>query len=69
MLRTLIPTISDDLRIAIGDRVATLTPTQGLHLAEDLARKAFRRVLTEEASLLGVPPSPRRSRKNSTSKA
>ncbi len=69
MLGALLPTITDDLRISIGDHVATLTPMQGLHLAEDLARKAFRRALTEEAGLFEAPPSPRRSRKHPTSKA
>ncbi len=69
MLGALLPTITDDLRITIGDHGMTLTPTQGLHLAEDLARKAFRRALTEEAGLLAVLPSPRAARKNSTSKA
>ena len=69
MLGALLPTISDDLRITIGNRVATLTPTQGLHLAEDLARKAFRRALTEEAALLDAQPAPRRARKNPAPKA
>ena len=61
MLGAPLLTITDDLRITIGDHVATLTPTQGLHLAEDLARKAFRRALTEEAGLAdALQPMPRR---------
>lgn len=52
MLGAPLLTITDDLRITIGDHGMTLTPTQGLHLAEDLARKAFRRALTEEAGLV-----------------
>ena len=69
MLGALLPTITDDLRISIGGHVTTLTPTQGLHLAEDLARKAFRRALTEEAALLDALPAPRRARKSPTPKA
>lgn len=46
-----LPTITDDLRIVFGNHVATLTPTQGLSFAEDLARKSFRRLLNEEADL------------------
>lgn len=51
MLRAPLPTITDDLRILLGNHAAPLTPTQGLHLAEDLARKSFRRLLNEEADL------------------
>lgn len=70
MLGALLPTITDDLRITIGGQVTTLTPTQGLHLAEDLARKAFRRALTEEAGLAdALQPVPPHSRKNPALKA
>lgn len=51
-----LPTITDDLRIMLGDHVATLTPTQGLCFAEDLARKAFRRALSEEADRAASAP-------------
>jgi hypothetical protein len=44
--------ISDDLVIAIGGAEQALSPRQGLALAERLARKAFRRVLAEEANRL-----------------
>lgn len=64
MLGAPLLTITDDLRITIGDHGTTLTPTQGLHLAEDLARKAFRRALTEEAGLADVLRSaPRRPKR------
>ena len=47
--------ISDDLCITIGGRRGvTLTPSQGLSLAEDLTRKAFRRAMTEEAAKAGI---------------
>ena len=55
MLRTLPLLISDDLRISIGGRHGiTLTPSQGLTVAEDLTRKAFRRAMTEEAEKAGL---------------
>lgn len=55
MLRSLPLAISDDLRITIGGRRGvTLTPSQGLTLAEDLTRKAFRRAMTEEAIKAGI---------------
>lgn len=44
--------ISSDLAVSIGDRRVALTPAQGLDLAEDLARKSFRRALAEEAGEL-----------------
>jgi hypothetical protein len=37
--------ISDDLRITVGTAEIRLSPAQGLDVAEDLARKSFRRVL------------------------
>lgn len=57
--------ITEDLRVSIGDRVASLTPTEGLKLAEQLARKSFRRALAEEAGL-DEPIPAARSRKRST---
>ncbi len=49
--------ITDDLRVVIGASTTQLSPSQGLHVAEMLARKSFRRALTEEAdiSLAGSP--------------
>jgi hypothetical protein len=41
--------VSDDLTIAIGRSTARLTPSQGLSLAERLARVSFRRACAEEA--------------------
>jgi len=41
--------ISDDLTLAIGAARITLSPRQGLELAEQLARKSFRRAMSEEA--------------------
>lgn len=60
-------TITDDLRIAIGGAAeVVLSPSQGLRAAEVLARKAFRRAMTEEAEALGATPAkvpkPRQSR-------
>lgn len=55
MLQTLPLVVSDDLRITIGGRRSgPLTPSQGLTLAEDLTRKAFRRAMTEEAERAGI---------------
>ncbi len=55
MLPTLPLLVSDDLCITIGRRRGvTLTPSQGLTLAEDLTRKAFRRAMTEEAIKAGI---------------
>lgn len=57
--------ISPALDIAIGAVTVQLTPRQGLALAEDLARKAFRAAMTEEAVRHGVPldvPAPRTRR-------
>ena len=42
--------ISDDLTIAIGGSTVRLSPAQGLSFSEELARKSFRRALTEEAA-------------------
>jgi len=44
--------ISDDLTIAIGGSKVRLSPSQGLSFSEELARKSFRRALTEEAVAL-----------------
>jgi len=41
--------VSDDLAIAIGGASVRLTPSEGLDLAEDIARKSFRRALDAEA--------------------
>jgi hypothetical protein len=50
--------VEADLGVCVGrERVAVLTPTQGLRLAEQLIRKATRRMMIEEA----VKP-PRRTR-------
>ena len=42
--------ITDDLVVRLGDAEVALSPRAGLRLAEDLARKSFRRVLDEEAA-------------------
>jgi hypothetical protein len=42
--------ISADLVIRVGCSEMALSPREGLELAEELARKAFRRVLEEEAA-------------------
>jgi len=43
--------VSTDLDISIGAARVTLSPSQGLDLAEEIARKSFRRALAEEAAL------------------
>ena len=49
--------VTEDLAISLGDgRAVALTPAQGLDLAEDLARKSFRRALAEEAGRLDAAP-------------
>ena len=56
--------VSTDLDVTIGGARVTLTPSQGLDLAEDLARKSFRRALAEEAALPSdrtLPPAARPS--------
>jgi hypothetical protein len=54
--------LRDDLTLVIGKAHATLTPTQGLRFSEELARKSFRRALTEEAEALSpeVADAPKR---------
>jgi hypothetical protein len=42
--------ISDDLIVRLGNAEITLSPRSGLELAEELARKSFRRALDEEAA-------------------
>jgi hypothetical protein len=59
MLNNLIR-VSGDLTIRIGDAAVRLSPREGLRLAENLARKSFRRVLAEEAGI-NPPPAVRRS--------
>lgn len=61
--------LADCLGLSIGKTSTRLSPAQGLRLAEQLARASFRAALTEEAALLEAPPSPRRARTNSTTKA
>jgi hypothetical protein len=51
--------VSGDLTVRIGDAAVRLSPREGLKLAENLARKSFRRVLAEEA--VKPPPVVRRS--------
>ncbi len=41
--------IGDDLTLTIGPGAVRVRPRAALRLAEDLARKAFRRILAEEA--------------------
>ena len=42
--------ISEDLDFRLAGASVRLTPSQGLDLAEQIARKAFRRALAEEAA-------------------
>lgn len=44
--------VSEDLVITVGNVAVRVTPRHGLRIAEDLARKAFRRILIEEAAKL-----------------
>jgi hypothetical protein len=48
--------LTDDLTLAIGKSRVTLTPSEGLQFSEELARKSFRRALTEEAGFADTPP-------------
>jgi hypothetical protein len=41
--------LDDDLTLRVGRSRVTLTVMQGLQFSEELARKSFRRALTEEA--------------------
>jgi hypothetical protein len=50
MSRALPIGVSDDLTVAIGAASVTLSPRQGLALAEMLARKSFRQALALEAA-------------------
>jgi hypothetical protein len=52
--------ISDGLRLSIGESAVQITPAIGLKLAEALARKSFRRALSEEAAAIAVKPAKRR---------
>lgn len=47
--------ISDDLVVRVGEATVTLTPTQGLLLAEDLARKSMRCALKAELADTSSP--------------
>jgi hypothetical protein len=51
--------IADNLDLIVGRSRVNLTPAQGLAMAEELARKAFRRALTEEAERIPKGISPR----------
>jgi hypothetical protein len=51
--------IGDNLDLIIGRSRISLTPAQALAAAEELARKAFRRALTEEAERIPRSISPR----------
>jgi len=44
--------VGDDLVMRVGAEAIRLTPSEGLDLAERLARASFRRALTEEAEAL-----------------
>ena len=46
--------ITDDLLITVGNSTVQITPSHGLRIAETLARKSFRRALSEEAEALPV---------------
>jgi hypothetical protein len=52
--------IGDNLDLVVGRSRVNLTPAQGLAMAEELARKSFRRALTEEAERIPKSLSPRR---------
>ncbi len=47
--------ISPTLDVSIAGGAVTLTPRQGLAVAEQLARAAFRAAMAEEAVRYGVP--------------
>ena len=50
-MRRLALKISDDLTLTLGAAPGvTITPGDGLKLAEEIARKSMRRALTEEAA-------------------
>lgn len=55
----LFPTISSDLTVAIADRSVQLTPSQGIRIAERLARASFRQLLAEEAQRFEARPAGR----------
>ncbi len=59
--------LPDTLALAIGSTSAPLSPTQGLRLAEQLARASFRAVLEDEARRLDPPSPAPRTRRSTTS--
>jgi hypothetical protein len=61
-----LPRLATDLTLRLGCAAVTLSPRQGLHLAEELIRKSTRRMMVEEAF---VAPQPRRSPAASSQKA
>jgi hypothetical protein len=44
--------VGDDLVMRVGAEAIRLTPSEGLDLAERLARASFKRAMTEEAEAL-----------------
>jgi hypothetical protein len=60
MLRLPRLTITDDLCIRIGESAVQISPSHGLRIAETLARKSFRRALSEEAETPVGKPTPKR---------
>jgi hypothetical protein len=52
--------ISDDLRLSIGEAAVQISPAHGLRIAETLARKSFRRALSEEAETSAIKPATKR---------
>ena len=59
------PRLDADLTLRLGGAATTLSPRQGLRLAEELIRKSTRRMMVEEA--LAEPP--RRSVPRATRRA
>ena len=48
--------VADDLTIRLAHPAVQLTASQGLRLAETLARKSFHQLLVEEARHMGPVP-------------
>jgi hypothetical protein len=52
--------ITPDLTVALGGAAVTISPAQGMRLAEQLIRRSTRKMMVEEA--LAAPAMPRRRR-------
>jgi hypothetical protein len=63
MLRLPRLTITDDLCIRIGESAVQISPSHGLRIAETLARKSFRRALSEEVETSVSKPAARATKR------